>query len=64
MGRHAGDPSPWTLLTEAALAYADAESDEDVRKAADRLRLAAKRYAEAPRPVGRPRSLPLQEGSR
>lgn len=39
--------STWLLLTEAALAYADADSDDEVdfRRATDRLRKAALSYA-------------------
>ena len=44
MGRHKGNPTPWQLLTEAALAYADAESASEVSRSEDRLRYAACAY--------------------
>ena len=44
MGRHAGNPTPFQLLTEAALAYANAETDDQYRRAEYRLRYAARFY--------------------
>lgn len=53
MARHKGDPTPWVLLTEAAIAYADAETEKDFELAEYRLRYAAKHYRDKPGPQGR-----------
>ena len=42
--RHA---SPWEMVTEACLAYAEAEAPDDFARARDRLRKAAVRYGVA-----------------
>jgi ketosteroid isomerase-like protein len=51
-GRH--PPYPWHALTEAALAYAAAESEREFTRATHRLISAAKRYRDDPRKPGRP----------
>ena len=48
MGRHRGNPTPWALLTEAALAYAAAETEKELELAEWRLRYAAKHYRDDP----------------
>lgn len=47
-------PHPWRTLTEAALAYAAAQTEDEYRRASMRLLQAARRYRDEPRPVGRP----------
>jgi hypothetical protein len=49
-------PHPWRTLTEAAIAYAEAGTDEEYRKASMRLLSAAKRYRDEPKHIGRPAS--------
>ena len=39
--------SPWEMVTEAALAYAEAEEPDDFARAKDRLRKACLRYGVA-----------------
>lgn len=51
-GRH--PVYPWHALTEAALAYALAETEQEFTRATHRLISAAKRYRDDPRPAGRP----------
>ena len=53
MGRAKGNPTPWQLLTDAALAYAAAETDKDYELASYRLRYAAQNYRENPGPQAR-----------
>ena len=48
MGRHKGHPTPWSLLCEAALAYAEAESEQELARAEYRLRYAARFYRDDP----------------
>ncbi len=45
---------PWRTLTEAALAYADAETEEQLQRARWRLAKAAIRFRNEQRPRGRP----------
>jgi hypothetical protein len=47
-------PHPWRVLTEAALAYAGAETEEEHRRAEYRLRDAARRWRDERAPRGRP----------
>lgn len=61
-GRH--PPYPWHALTEAALAYAAAETETEFRRATFRLISAAKRYRDDARSQGRPRAAANAEGER
>jgi hypothetical protein len=47
-------PHPWHVLTEAAIAYANAETADELQRAEDRLRSAARRWRDGPRVRGRP----------
>jgi hypothetical protein len=47
-------PHPWHVLTEAAIAYANAETATELRLAEYRLRSAARRWRDGPRVRGRP----------
>jgi hypothetical protein len=45
---------PWRVLTDAALAYAAATTEQEFERASMRLLQAARRYRDEPRPNGRP----------
>ncbi len=47
-------PHPWRTLTEAAVAYANAETEEEYARAGWRLRSAAIRFRDERAPQGRP----------
>lgn len=49
-------PHPWRVLTEAALAWANAETEDEARRAEHRLRSAARRWRDERAPRGRPRN--------
>ena len=57
-------PHPWRTLTEAAIAYAQAETEQEFRRAASRLRDAARRWHDEPRKRGRPAAGPDGGGGR
>jgi hypothetical protein len=54
---------PWRTLTEAALAYAAANTETEFRRAGWRLAAAARRFRDEPSPVGRPRGEAAGEGA-
>lgn len=47
-------PHPWRVLTEAAIAYVHAETEDELRRAEYRLRDAARRWRDERAPRGRP----------
>lgn len=49
------EPHPWETLANAAVAYAWAESAEELARSIDRLRAAAIRFRDERAPRGRPR---------
>ena len=54
MGRHPGHPTPWTLLSDAAIDFAQAETEDEFMRASYRLRYAARFYRDHPGPNGHP----------
>jgi hypothetical protein len=51
-------PHPWHVLSEAALAFANADTEVEIRRASWRLAKAAVRYRDERAPRGRPSADP------